>query len=193
MKHIKIQRKKQRGATMVEVVTGAAITTLVLFGSTAAMISGMNSWARGQGKIDADSQSQKAVRVISMELRQAMTVTVDSNGLGLTYRLPSKDANGDYIIPVVWDNIYRRIEYSNGVIKILTGENNHVICRNVILTDPFSTGGVASYKIFTAGSGAITRQLVVMIATRTNGARTENVTGRVRESIYLRNIPSLTQ
>lgn len=190
---VKRRNSKRRGVTLVEVVTGAAMTTLVLFGTTATMIAGMNSWARGQGKIDADSQSQKAMRIISMELRQAMSVTVDANGLGLTYRLPTQDVNGDYIIPVTWDNVVRRIEHYGGTIRIVTAGSPRTICRNVILTDPNSSGGAASYKIFTPGSGAITRQLIVMIATKTNGAKTENVTGRIRESIYLRNIPSLTK
>ncbi len=193
MKTKRTFRSRRRGATLVEIVVASGMTTLVLFGAILAFLSGMTNWIRGQGRMDAESQSQRAVRALSQELRQAMSVTVDVNGLGLTYRMPAVDVNGDYVVPVVWDNVVRRAEYNNGTVRVMTGGIEHIVSRNVILTDPLSNGGSAAYNIFTAGGGAITRQLTIMVVTRTNSARNETVTGRIRETVYLRNIPSLTQ
>lgn len=187
------RRRLQRGLTMAEVLVSAAISTTVLFSAVSVFLSGMATWARGQGKIETETQSRQVVRVISDALREAMLVTVDADGLGVTYRRPLKDAAGSFVVPIVWDGQTCRIFHQNGQLMMNDGAGTRSICRNVRLTDPYSPGGTAPYKIFTPGPGAITRRLTVQIVTETNGARTEKVVARKREMIFLRNIPELTR
>lgn len=185
------RRRKTAGATLVELLVGSSISMLVLYGAVMLMVAGSASWYKGEGKILAETQSQRAVRLISSELREAMSITVDANGLGLNYRLPQKDGNGNYIVPAQWDNVTRRIELSGTNIRILENGNPRVICRNVILTDPKSTSGEAPYVIFAPGAGTITRQLTVMVVTQTGTYRGGTTTSRSRETLFLRNIPEL--
>ena len=166
------------------------------------MISTMGSWAVGQGKIDAETDAQSAVRTIAVELREAMAVTVES-GTSLTYRLPVLDNEGSYLVPAQWDGVTRRMEWVStgggvGTIRITDGSRNRTLCRNVILRDPQSSGftptsGGSTYAIFTAGAGSITRQLPIMIVSRSSSNRGGWVLGRSRETIFLRNIPTLTR
>lgn len=193
---------RRRGATLVEAITASGLSVLALFTAVSVMISGMGSWAKGQGRIDAEGDAQAAVRAISNELREAMTVTVTS-GTVIDYRLPRKDESGNFIVPAEWDEVTRRIEWvatgpGIGNIRATGGSANRLLCRNVILRDPQSIGftpttGGSSYAIFTAGPGTITRQLTIMIATRANGSRNQYVVSRSRETVFLRNIPSLTR
>lgn len=189
----KTGRRGIRGATLIETLTAATLTVLVLFTGIMVMVSGMNSWAQGQARINAEMQSQRAVRAIANQLRQAMSVTVDANGKGLTFRLPQKDGSGSYIVPAVWDGVTRRIEVSNGKVNLIENGATTTLCNNVILTDPKSLGGTAPYTPFTAGAGSIVRQITVMVATRWNGKRDQLVSSRIRETIYLRNIPQLSK
>jgi len=185
--------KLQKGATLMETLTAATLTTMVLFTGVMVLISGMNSWAQGQGRINAEMQSQRSIREVSNQLRQAMSVIVDADGMGVTYRLPQVDGNGSFIVPAAWDGVFRRFDISNGNLRLTEGGAIRTICKNVILTDPKSPGGASAYVPFTKGIGAITRQVTVMIATRWNGKRDQYVTSRARETIYLRNVPQLSQ
>jgi hypothetical protein len=196
------KRNRRQGATMVELLTASALSVLATFTAVAVMISGLGSWAKGQGRINAEADAQRAVREVSNELREAMAVTV-SSGTAIDYRLPAKDESGNFVVPATWDGITRRVEWVStgtgiGSVRITAGSSAHVVCRNVILRDPQSSGftpttGGSSYSIFTAGPGTITRQLTIMVATRANGSKDQYVVSRSRETVFLRNIPTLTK
>lgn len=183
--------RTRRASTLVETMFASSLTVAVLLVSVSTFLLAMVSWARGQGKIDAESGSQKAVRVLSKELREAMAVTVDSDGRGVTYRLPSYDENGNYTVPITWDGVTRRLEVQGSQIVMTAGGNSRTVCKNLILTDPLSSGGSTAYRPFTGGAGSITRSLTIMVVLRTQSDGGRYVTSRSRETVYLRNIPDL--
>lgn len=176
--------------SLVEVLTAATIGTMTLFAALSIFISGMMSWAKGTASIDAETQSRQAVRVISDQLREAMGVVIDSNGMGITFSLPKKNSSDEFIVPLEWDGVSRRIYHSNGNMILQVGSNTRVIARNVITTDP--TMGSASYKIFTAPSGnVLLRQVNVKVVTRVTDSNQTARVGKKREQIFLRNVPQL--
>jgi len=188
-----LKTKKIRGATMIEVLTASFMTVMVVTTAVATLLYGLSSWAKGQGRIYAETDSQKAIRMISMELREAMSVTVDGDGLGLSYRRPQLDVNGNYITPAVWDGVNRRIELSGSTLRIVTDGQPRTICTGVVLTDPLTSGGSGTYKIFQAPAGTITRQITVQVVTQRNTYKSLQSTSRSRETIFLRNIPEITK
>jgi len=190
---LKVRNRLRRGATTLEVLTAASISTLVLFGAILAFLSGMGSWAKGSGRIASETRSQSAIRAISQQLREAMSVTVDEDGLGLNYRFPKVDGDGNYIVPAEWDGIERRIEYKSGAIQIIVEGNKHIVCTGVTLSDPLRDPNDDKYKIFTKGPGAITRQVTVQIVSQHTGKMDGYERARIRETIYLRNIPAITR
>lgn len=185
-------KSKQSGMTLLEAMVASSITVMVLGTVTSVYMSTARSWARGSGKIDAEVQSRRAVRSIASELMEAMDVVVDADGNGLTFHVPQKDANGDYVMDALGQPVSeaanRRIYLSSGSILYNDGKGIRTLARSVITTDPLSTGGSAPYKIFVPGAGSITRQVNVMVATRTGGAASEKVSARKRETVFLRNI-----
>ena len=188
-----MNRTTRRGTTLVETVVAAGLSVIVFLGATLLFLSGAMSWARGSGKIDAEATTHRAVREISRELREAMAVSVDADGLGLSYELPVKDASGSFTTPISWDGITRRIELQGADLVMTGGHAPRTILKGVILSDPQSPDGQGSYRIFTAGSGAITRSLTVMLVSSRSADYNRMATSRSRETIYLRNIPQMVK
>jgi hypothetical protein len=153
------------------------------------MISGSAAWAKGMGKIGAETEAQMSVRVIAQQLREAMNVTVDSNGMGLTFQIPQKDSNGNFSVPEVSDGVTHRLEAEGNSLVLITGNSKRILSKDLIFTDPVSANGATAYQLFTPGSGAITRQVTIEVATKRFGYKANTVSTRSRETIFLRNIP----
>ncbi|MBS1715982.1 MAG: hypothetical protein JST30_16770 [Armatimonadetes bacterium] len=188
---------RRTGATLVEAMISAVVTVLVVGTATGVWLAGAKSWYRGAGKIDSETQSRKAVKLVTNELAEAMMVTVDADGYGITFQKPAKDNTGFYKTDIlgqpVSDGFDRRIWLDGTKLKYLSPQGTRVLSTVVIKTDPLSSGGSQTYKVFTPGNGSICRQVTVMVATRTVGAGAEKVTGRNREIVFLRNIYDTTR
>lgn len=186
-------RRLRRGASLIEVVTASTISVLVLTATVLTMFVSSAAWIRGQSRIEAEGDAQKAVRAITQQLREAWQVVVDANGQGLTYIYPLRDATGAYVVPPTSDGVARRIELQGTNIVLTSGGQTRILARGVITTDPQTTGGTGPYRIFTAGAGSVTRQVTVQVVTRRLGNRNQQLTSRNRETIFLRNVPELTR
>lgn len=181
-------RKRQRGVSMVEVLVATTLSVMVVFTTLSVFLSGAGSWARGESMISNESDSKLAVRMVVDELREAMQVNVAADGLSVTYRLPVKDSSGRFRTPLQWDNVNRRIFFADGALWKQTGGTTTRLASHVILTDPLSSGGTQSYRLFTPNRDSIHTQLAVMVVTRSHrGTRQESV-GRFREIVYFRNV-----
>jgi hypothetical protein len=186
-----MKNRRIKGITLVETVVAAGMSTIVLFASLACFLQGAGSWAKGQSNMTVQDQSRRTVRLISDELRESMSVFVDADGMGVSYRKPQLDGEGNYITPVIWDGVTRRIYYSNGKIYMGPSGQERIICKDVIATDP-ALGGNPAYRTFIPAAGTITRAIDVKVITSTNsGINNTNVISRKRETVYLRNVPEL--
>lgn len=191
-----MKNRRLRGTTLVEAMVASVVTGLVLFTAVGTLYSGMRSWIQGLGLINAELDGTQAVRRLNQELREAMSVQVASDGQSLTYRMPQRNAQGDFVVPPLWDGVQRRAivtALSNGSYSLGFGiaGQEYTISRNIILRDP-EVSGAPTYRVFTPGPGGITRQVDVMIVTRTYGPRGAPIYQRVRETLFLRNVPSIT-
>lgn len=188
-----MKNHKRRGVTMTEVLVASTISVLVAGGAVAALMMGSYSWIKGQSSLNADSSAERAVRRISAELREAMTVTPDVDGQGLEYRLPTKDNTGAFTSPITWDGVTRRIALQSGQITISAGASVRVLAKNVVTTDPVTN---TTYRLFTPGAGVVARAISIKVATSHEALKRQSGNtyrkSRYRETIYLRNIPELT-
>lgn len=188
-----LARSKKSGYTLVEVMTAASLGVMALAGGISVLIGGSTSWIRGQAKIEAETSAELGIKLVEQELRPAMAVTVDSNGLGITYQLPSVDSTGRYVAPPTWDGITRRIALSGSNLVKTTNGKTLTLVSGVILTDPQSSGGTGTYKVFQPGPGATTRSITIELVTQRNGVKSATVNARNRETIYIRNVPVYTR
>lgn len=185
--------RRSRGFTLFEVIFAAALTVFVAFAAISLQYAAMRGWRNGDQQLDLDSNAQRAVRTISAELRDALSVTIDADGLGLAYSLPAINGSGAITIPMVADGVVRRIELRNNTVRVTDGANTRVLARNVILTDPRSTGGTVAYRLFIPNGGTLSRSITVMVVTQGTQVGGGLKNSRSREIVYLRNLPEPTR
>lgn len=200
--------RKNRGFTLAEVVVGSVVSVIVLTSAVTMFIGVAAAWARGEGMMSGENDTRQAVAIVADELREAIYVNVDADGMGLTYRKPKKATNGDFEIPIIWDGVDRRIFYNSNSLKLNDGTRTRVIARNVLTTDPFmvhstvygaqryntsaGTEAAPAYKIFAANSGGLTSEVTVTLVAGSKGGKAgELVRSRKRERVALRNVPEL--
>jgi len=172
-------------------MTGASLTTLVVLASVILMLTGTAAWTRGQTRITAGGGAQGAMRTIDGELREAMSVTIDGNGKGLTYQLPQKDGDGSYVVPLQSDGVNRRLVLNDdGTLEMGPNGTTRVLLRGGVSVNPTTN---AAFRVFTAGNGTVTRSLNVILMTDIAGTGTERSRGTAQETIFLRNVPALNQ
>ncbi len=170
-----------------ETLTGAGVTVLVLGTVIWVNLMGASSWLKGEADVAAETDSQLAVRTICEQLRNAMWVSVSTDGNSISYHLPTKDSNGNFVSPVVWDGVFRKVIVSGSTLYIKESSVTTVLCKDVIATDPLANPP-APYVPFTAGYGAVTPCVTVEVATQQSGPSGKTLYGRNRETIYLRNL-----
>lgn len=173
-----------------ETLVASTISIIVIGTAVMAIIFGTSSWIKGSSKGVADANAERAIRMMSDELRQAMLVTVDANGQGLTYQLPTINGSGNFTVPPVWDGVNRRFQLNGTSLQWVNGASTRTICKNIRSTDPRTS---AAYRIFVPGVGSVTRALNLLVATSETSTKTKTFSGRYRETIYLRNIPELVR
>ncbi len=190
-----IKRKRgNRGTTLLEVLTASALSVFVIGTSVTVLISGSASWAKGQTRIAMEMGSQQAMRKISLDLRETIDASVDANGLGINYKLPRRDGSGNLIIPMEWDEVERRIEFHEtgtnmGIIRAKVGGNYRTLLEDVPKLNPQT---LVANKFFVPGKGTIVRSVDVVLVGK--AAESSHAgTDRLKETIYLRNIPSLSR
>lgn len=191
------RNQTRRGATLIEVMTASSMTVVIIGAAVAMMLSGSRSWAQGESYIAAELNGQQAMKRIAQDLREAMSVTVSTDGRSVTYRLPRRDGNGSFITPAVLDpTIYNCYVVANerGRYDLFIGPVGGArrISSNVVLTDPEGINNPV-YRPFTPGLGTVTRQITLMVVTQTASLGERGITHRVRERIVLRNVPSTTR
>jgi len=182
-----MRRRRQRGFTLIETVMAALLTGATISVGVAVFFTGLMGWIRGEGGLDSEETSHTAIRYIVNELRQAVVVGVDSNGMGLTYKLPLQNGGTD-VYPETTDGVARRIELDGTSLNMIDNIGTHTLCSNVVTTDP-SSG--QPYRLFTPGAGTSFRAITVEVCTSSPGYMSESENSRNRESIYLRNVPQL--
>ena len=185
------RNSRKRGMTLVETVTAAGLSVLTLVGGVACFMSGMMSWTKGVGAMDSISKSQDSVRLMAQQLREAMTVTVSTDGKTCTYTLPSKDSSGSYVLPLTADSTTRSFQLSSdGILTQTVGSTTQTLTKNVLATDPSTN---STYKVFNVNAGSVARQVVITLVTSKQGFRNNWTPSRSRESVYLRNVPQLSR
>ncbi len=205
---MKNHRNRRSGFTLAEVVVTSVISVVILTSVVTLFITVAAAWARGETTMETEGETAEIVSKVADELHEAMWVSVDADGYGLTYRKPKKQVSGDFEIPVVWDGIDRRIYLDSTDLKIFDGTNTRILSKNVLKNDPFRLGthmsqkrkssqtvvaeGAPTYKIFVPNSTALVSEVTVTVVTGAKGGRPgEWARAKKRDRVLLRNVPEL--
>jgi len=205
---MRTRRNRRSGFTLAEVVVTSVVSAVVLTSVVTLFITVIAAWARGETTMGTEGDTQEVVSKVADELREAMWVSVDADGYGLTYRKPRKTVAGDFEIPVVWDGYDRRIYLTGTDLKIFDGTTTRNLSTNVLKNDPFRLGthmnqkkksnqtvtaeGAPTYKIFVPNSASLVSEVTVTVVTGAKGGRPgEWARAKKRDRVVLRNVPEL--
>lgn len=181
---------RRRGVTLPEVLLGVSVFAFVTFGALLALIGTLSGWATGQARIQAEVDTQRALRRVTDALQEAMWAQLDGDGLGISYRLPQRDGSGNITYPLTWDGIERRIEIAGTNLRICDDAGCTTILTDVTTVDPNHPSG-GSYKMFVAPVATTVRQVTVQIVVNRQVRADRTVWARARESVSLRNVPQV--
>jgi Tfp pilus assembly protein PilW len=186
------RRRGLRGYSLVETLMAVSLTSIVLLTATSVFMYASYRWIQNSVSVKADADSSLAVQMIDRQLRQAMVITVDPNGNGVTYELPMQNPDGSYAVPLLWDGVTRRIALQ-GTTLVMSGSDgtSETLAFNVYPYDPLAPPNTA-YQIFTAPAVTSFTSLNVMVVTGLGDNAQNLVTSRSRQTVYLRNIPQTT-
>ena len=172
------------GMTLIEITVSLAIIILAVFGMTGILVHSGRSSARTQGQSDLDSGVALAAERVQGYLIEARSITIDTDGLGLTYKYPTKNPDGTYTSsPAAVEATSRRLDVSNGVLSS-SDEPDRPILTDIPDVDP-ETG--TATRIFSVGlSGREVQVRLVSQKTVTGGCTQHSaITSRIRP----RNMP----
>lgn len=179
-----------RGVTLPEVLLGVSVLAFVTFGALLALVGTLSGWATGQARIQAEVDTQRALRKVTDALQEALWAQVDGDGLGITYHLPQRDASGNIVYPLTWDGIDRRIEIAGSDLRMCDNTGCTTILTDVTTVDP-NNPGHGNYVMFVPSAGSTVRQVTVQIVVNRVVRGDQTVWARARESVRLRNVPQM--
>ncbi|MBI1756345.1 MAG: type II secretion system protein [Fimbriimonas ginsengisoli] len=178
--------KRRRGFTLVEIMAGAVLFSLVFLGYGALLISGLKSFTRTANDVTVTNPNAQAMRRVADALRPGVNVTILNSGTKITFNNAALSSIVDPVTgekevatPIVSDGVARgyNVDFTAGTLTDLA--TNRVLVKNIIGTDPlpgssqynqayapFSFSTVGGYKAVTinlitqVGSGGTSKGTV---------------------------------
>jgi hypothetical protein len=151
----------------------------------------VGAWTEGETKIDMMSGTQTGLRRVTADLREAMSVTFNTEKTAVTYVLPKKDGTGQYTMPLVSDGVTRKFYIEDGKLKHLVGAQTRTISSGILTTDPEHDD--AAIAVFNPGAGVIPHQVYISLLGKSKGNNGEQLLKWAKEVVQLRNVPKVTQ
>jgi len=142
--------RNRYGITLVELMVSMGIMSLVIFGAAGLFVNSSQSSARTQTQSNIDSDVAIAAEKLNNLLMETRSVTIDSNGLGLTYQLPPTNSDGTYTSSAkALETTFRRI-YVSGTDLVTSAAPEVPILHNIPAVDPDTN---TTLRIFQSGVG----------------------------------------
>ena len=187
--------KKRSGKTLVEVVTGAGLMSLVMLGSMTMMVDGLRYAARTTTDLTIGGKNAQGLRWVSEYARGSMSATLSNNGSQVNFVMPvtattvdSFTGEKELVYPLTSDGVTRgfKVDWTAGTMTDL--HMNKVIIKNIASTDPdpkSSTFG-QSYQPFSFSMVGAHKVIVIQVFTKQRIAGATRYS-RMKNTVLLRN------
>jgi len=133
--------KKRRGFSLAELMASMVAMVMALGATFALQINASRSMTRVQTDMNVQNKSSLAMRRITDTLRQAMTVTLSTDGKTMTYTLPKLTTATDLVTgekelvyPLVSDGVTRSFVVSGT--NLVSYPGGRILVRNISAIDP---------------------------------------------------------
>jgi prepilin-type N-terminal cleavage/methylation domain-containing protein len=145
---------KKQGFTLVELLTGMSVMSVVLLGTMTLLVSGMRSFKRTTVDVDNTNQNANSLRKVSETLRQAMNVTISNSGKTISFNLPAMGGvdpvtgEKELFEPLTSDGVARSYSVDFGTGKLTESPSGRVLMKNIASVDP-QTGSAQYNQAYT--------------------------------------------
>lgn len=180
---------KNRGFTLVELLLSTGLISVVVGTLVYAQVNLMRDWQRGMNREQVERETQKALRNARQAVMEARTITVNSAGTLVTFKLPARDFSGNYTIPLEPESGSSRtlqVDWSSGELRLTQNGSTRVLLRNIVQTNNGS-----SYNPFTLNQyapGMAVLHVRLSVRREASGPGHPIAYTWVEETVLLRNI-----
>lgn len=178
-----------RGFTLVELLLSTGLIAVVVGTLVYAQVNLMRDWQRGMNREQVEREAQIALRNVRQALLEARTISVNSSGTLVTFKLPARDFSGNYTIPLEPESGSSRtlqVDWSSGELRLTQNGSTRVLLRNIV-----QTNGGSSYNPFTLhqyAPGMAVLHVRLSVRREASGPGRPTASTWVEETILLRNI-----
>ena len=167
-------KKAKRGFTLVELLSGMAVLSIVLLGSINLLSTGLRSFQKTTTDVDITNQNANSMRRISETLRQAYKVTISNSGNTISYELPALGpydpitGERELFEPMKSDGVVRQYVVDPIAKTLKAYPGGRVLIRNLsaVDLDPKSTQYNQAYPAFQLTSIGSYRAISIHLVTR---------------------------
>ena len=133
---------KKKAFTLVELLTGMSILSMVLLGTMTLLVTGLKSFRKTTTDVDITNSNANSVRKISETLRQAINVTISNSAKTVSINLPRLGGvdpvtgEKELVEPIQSDGINRSyiVDFTAGTLKEMP--SGRILIKNISPTDP---------------------------------------------------------
>jgi type II secretory pathway pseudopilin PulG len=185
---------RRRGFSITEVMVSLITLAMVLFGSVALLMSGMQGFSNATSESKLTTSNAQGLRFVTEAIRESVNVQLEDTNR-LHYFLPLRNANitpetgeRELADPTVEDGVTRtfRINWTTGELR--EANTNRILVRNIVRQDPEPTSSQfgRSYNPFQFTTIGSARAVTITLITQERvGVQTRYV--RLKTTVLLRN------
>lgn len=184
---------KRRGLTMVELLVASATMMLLVLGACTLFFGATKQFYTTEADVDITQTNANGMRYITQKIRQAMSLSITSDGRKVYYTMPAysnyyDDVTGEreLIVPLVSDGVTRSFTVSGS--NLYDDVTGRVIVKNIVSIDPDPNSSqynqtYAPFQLTTIGSR---RALTINLITQRNVSTTKRFS-RMKTTVIIRN------
>lgn len=156
---LKKNLRQRSGMSLAELLTVMGIMSLIVTGTTSMLIHSSRSSDRTQTQNEVDNDVALAAEQVTQSLLEARTITIDADGMGITYYYPELSEDGTQYTSnaTATDAVSHRLFVSNG--RLCSSDSIRPILTNIPPKDPETN---ATLTVFT--SGVSNRFIIIRLA-----------------------------
>ena len=186
---------RRRGFTLVELMTALGLFSIVFFGAASLYVAGLRSYYSTSTDADLAQKNAQGIRRVVETLREAVSLSINSDGTQITFQSPKKAGSADpvtgeteYIVPVVGDGVAKTFTVTTGG-NLVEGSSGRTLCKNIVTTDPYpqSSQYNQKYMPFQFASVGSSKAVSVNLITYQN-LGTRKRYARMKTTVLLRNV-----
>ncbi len=184
----------RKGFTLVEILMSMGVMFMGTLGLLALYGTGLRSMQRTMVDTDVSQSNAQGVRHVAESIREAVEVSISTDGKTLNYKLPKRASvidlstgEKEYVVPLAWDGLARSFTIASG--KLVDSVTGKTLVRNLLATDPLPTSSQynQTYDPFSLSTIGSSRAVQINLIVQDQVGQ-EKRYARMKTTVIIRNL-----